>query len=160
MEELRAMLDYDPETGAFTWKVKVRAQTVVGEEAGYLNNRGYRTIMIKGVQYLSHRLAWYYVYGVEPKEYLDHVNSVRYDNRIDNLREATNTENMRNQGKKPNNTSGFKGVHWNKGSQKFCARCWTGGKRHHLGYYDTSEEAHAAYVAFAKEHHGNFAKTE
>lgn len=159
-EELRELLDYDPETGIFTWKVKVRSQTVIGEEAGGLSGKGYGRIQIKGVRYYTHRLAWYYHYGVEPKEQIDHVNGVKGDNRLSNLREATNAENNRNQGKQSNNTSGFKGVSLKKSTKKFVAECWVNGKKHFLGSYDTAELAHEAYKAFAKEHHGDFARTE
>ena len=160
MEELRAMLDYDPETGVFTWKVKVRAHTVVGKEAGTPHSEGYRHIKIKGVPYFAHRLAWYYAYGVEPKEQIDHINGIKTDNRIGNLREASNQQNNRNVGKRKNNKTGYKGVCWNKEKKKFRASCSVNGKTLYLGYYDTSEEAHASYVAFAREHHGDFAKTE
>jgi hypothetical protein len=159
VEELQEILDYCPETGLFTWKVKTGPRAVLGKEAGGPHNSGYRQIMIKGVKYLSHRLAWYYIYGVEPREYLDHKNGVRDDNRLSNLREATWAENQRNQGKRSGNKSGYKGVFWNKETKKFRTQCKVNGKKHHLGYHDTAERAHAAYVAFATKEHGAFANT-
>jgi hypothetical protein len=157
-EELRELLDYDPETGLFTWKVQTGSRALVGDVAGGLNSESYRQIMIKGVYYKAHRLAWYYHYGVEPREQIDHINGVRGDNRISNLREATHQENRRNSSKRSDNTSGYKGVYWSTASQKFRAECRVNGKKHSLGYHDTAEEAHEAYAAFTKEHHGDFAR--
>ena len=159
-EELRELLDYDPEAGKLTWKVQTSSRALAGEEAGSLESRGYRQIRIRGVRYPAHRLAWYYIYGVEPKEYLDHINGERDNNRLENLREATHAQNLRNRGKLPNNTSGFKGVHWDRRDKKFVAKCRVNGKRHHLGYHDTAEAAHEAYKAFATKEHGAFARTE
>ena len=156
-EELRELLDYDTESGVFTRKVQTSPKALVGDVAGGLNNGGYRQIRVKGVQYMAHRLAWYYIYGVDPKEQIDHINGLTDDNRIDNLREATHAENMRNQGKQVSNTSGYKGVCWNKEKKKFQAQCWANGKNHNLGLYPTPEEAHAVYVAFATKEHGAFA---
>ena len=87
-----------------------------------------------------------------------HINGLKDDNRIENLREATNAENMRNRGKQTNNTSGLKGISFHKRDKKFYAVCRVNGKLHFLGYYPTAEEAHAVYVAFATEHHGEFAR--
>jgi hypothetical protein len=160
-EELRELLDYNSETGIFTWKVQRGSRALVGKEAGCLDTvNGYRSVGIKGVLYSAHRLAWFYVYGIEPKEFLDHINGIKDDNRLSNLREATAVENQWNQGRRSSNTSGYKGVYWNREKQKFMARCQVNGKDNYLGLFPTAEAAHAAYVAFAKEHHGDFARTE
>jgi len=157
-EELRTLLDYCPENGKLTWKVKASSNTIIGKEAGYLNNQGYRQIGIKGVDYLAHRLVWLHHYGSEPSNFLDHINNVRNDNRIENLRKASNAENCRNRGKDTDNTSGYKGVSFHKQAKKFRAYCKANGKNHHLGLYDTAEAAHEAYVAFATKAHGDFAR--
>jgi hypothetical protein len=156
-EELREVLDYNNETGKFTWTSSHYRPDLMDKEAGCLNSSGYRYIRLKGVRYPAHRLAWYYIYGVEPKEQIDHINGAKDDNRISNLREATWVENMRNIGKRSNNTSGFKGVSLKKSTKKFVAQCSVNGKSQHLGFFPTAEAAHAAYVAFATKEHGDFA---
>jgi hypothetical protein len=152
------MLDYCPETGIFTRKASQLRPDLIGKEAGSLHSEGYRHIKIKGMSYYAHRLAWFYYYGVEPTNFLDHINGVKGDNRIKNLRGATNQENCRNRGKFLNNAASYKGVSWCKLTKKYHAQCQVDGKKHHLGRYPTPEEAHAAYVAFATEHHGEFAR--
>lgn len=158
-DELKEILDYDPETGIFRWK-SPRQKIKVGDVAGTLNHNGYRFIKINGKLYLEHRLAWLYVYGEWPKDMIDHVNGTRDDNRIENLREATRSENKWNQTKPITNTSGYKGACWHKASQKWDARIAINNKRKHLGLFDSPEEAYEAYCKAAKELHGEFAKYE
>lgn len=115
---LRSILDYNPETGVFVWKINRPPKGFAGEVAGRLSH-GYRQIGISQHIYMAHRLAWFYVYGTWPQGDLDHINGVTLDNRIANLRLATTVENGRNRGPQINNTSGFKGVTYNKNR-----RCW------------------------------------
>ena len=156
-EELREQLDYDPETGVFTRRVSNNRAYKIGDVAGSYDADGYRTIKIQQRSYKAHRLAWMYVYGVWPLAQIDHINGARDDNRIANLREATCSENNRNS-KKYLNKRYAKGVDVNHG--RFRARIWVRGKRIHLGYYNTEEEAHAAYVAAAEKEFGAFARAE
>jgi HNH endonuclease len=96
---LRELLRYDPESGAFFWVAKSarRANRVpVGKEAGYLGVDGRRQIRLDGKLYKAHRLVWLHVFGHWPKEQIDHINNDPSDNRLCNLREATNRENCRN----------------------------------------------------------------
>jgi hypothetical protein len=151
-ERLRELLAYDPETGAFTWRVGQRA----GKVAGSVHSKGYARIWVGGRSYRAHRLAWLYVTGAWPVAQLDHANGARDDNRFVNLREATNAENGHN--RKTNNPCGFKGVRQQK--KRWCARIGKNGRRIFLGLFATPEEAHAAYVAAATEHHGEFARAE
>jgi len=158
MEKLRKrvleLLDYDPETGVFTWKVS-RGGSPAGTAAGSLHN-GYIRIRIDGKYHRAHRLAFLVVHGFIPKE-IDHISLVRNDNRIENLREATRQENSRNTGKYSNNKSGFKGVHLQKSSGKWQAKAQAeNGKQKHLGYFPTPEAASAAYNTFARNLHGEF----
>lgn len=92
-------------------------------------------------------------------ELTDHISGDKLDNRRENLRIATNTENMRNRGQQRNNTSGFKGVYWNRKLGKWQAQITVLGQRVHLGLFATPEEAHTAYCKAAKELHGEFANT-
>lgn len=143
--ELKDSLLYDPETGLFTWKI-TSGSAICGEVAGGAGVDGYIRLGIRHKRYLAHRLAWLYMYGVWPKNEIDHVNGDRSDNRICNLREATHIENTQNIGKRPNNKSGYIGVHWHKLTSKWVAAIRTNGKQHHLGLFDTPELAYEAYL--------------
>lgn len=155
--ELKEILHYDPETGIFTRLVASSNNKMkAGQVAGGVSDKGYIRIRIRGKRYLAHRLAWLYVYGTFPTDGTDHVNGVRDDNRLCNLRPATKSQNGMNQGKQRSNTSGFKGVYWSSQHQKWRAQCVANGKKYYLGLFDAAEDASAAYQAFAVKHHGQF----
>lgn len=135
---LKKLLHYDHDTGIFTW-----TRYSNHRQAGY-NQRGYIYIQIDGKPYPAHRLAWLYMYGVWPTGMVDHINQNRRDNRITNLREASNQLNQYNVSKYTNNT-GVKGVC--KYRNRYKSRITVHGKTHHLGVFDTIEEAEQAYLA-------------
>lgn len=147
-ERLKTLLSYDAETGVFRWlKVPPRSVLAIGSIAGGIEHQGYWRIKIDGKTYKAHRLAWLYVHGKFPSAYLDHINGVKSDNRIANLREATNQENQQNIKKAfRTSTHGVLGATWNCQANKWCARIKHGTKRIHLGYFDSAEEAGAAYM--------------
>jgi len=152
-ERLKEVLDYDPCTGIFTWKNKVSRKIVVGRIAGCLDGRGYSMIRIDRKIYKSHRLAWLYMNGAFPNGQIDHINRIKTDNRICNLREASPSENQQNHPLHSDNTSGFTGVSWVKRINKWRAEIKHNGKNIHLGYHKTIEEAVAARaIAKAKYH--------
>lgn len=109
-EELHQLLDYNPETGKFFWKVNMRGKVKIGTKAGCVCKiHGYELINIKNKQYRAHRLAWLYVHGKWPNPEIDHINRVKTDNRIANLREADRSMNNLNRGtlvRKPLNMKG------------------------------------------------------
>lgn len=157
VERLRAVLHYDPETGAFTW-LQEAVRRPVGAPAGVITH-GYVKISIDGVKHYGHRLAWLYMTGAWPARLVDHKNGDTSDNRFTNLRSASNSENLWNRGATRANTSGFKGVT----ATKRLGRMWratikNGGKQRHLGYFKTKEEAADAYAKAAAELHGDFAR--
>lgn len=154
-EYLRSALDYDRYTGVFRWKTP-RPKIVVGSIAGQLKHDGYWMIKLDGRMYLAHRLAWLFIYGKWPDEYLDHINMNRSDNRIPNLREATYAQNQHNTKSRKNNTLGFKGV--TAHGRKYRASIRLGGKPTHLGLFATPQEASAAYWAAASSARGDFAR--
>lgn len=158
-EYLRSIVDYNPETGIFRWS-KVRYGTSVGKIAGTLTDEGYVQIMIDRVGYRAHRLAWLYVHGYMPGE-VDHIDQkgLKSDNRLCNLRPATSAQNKHNKGLTKRNTSGYKGVSYDKSRNKYCAAIMVNGKTTHLGRFNTAEDAHKAYCKAAHELHGNFART-
>jgi hypothetical protein len=155
-ERLRELLDYDPETGIFTWRAN-RGRARAGMVAGYLARDGYRLIEIDGHPYQAHRLAWLYVFGEWPEGYLDHRDCDRDNNAIDNLRTANRHQNAGNSRISKRNTSGYKGVSWHKRDRKWQAQIYRDGKACSLGYFDDPEEAHEAYMDAAREYWGEFA---
>ncbi len=149
-EKLRSILNYESETGIFTWKVSNSNRVKVGAVAGSPNGHGYLCIKVLNRLYRAHRLAWLYVNGSWPKLDIDHINRNRSDNRIANLREVTHKQNMQNASKRSDNTSGHPGVCWHKQKSKWQARIRHNYKRIYLGYYNTIEEANAARKAAEK----------
>lgn len=143
---LKELLNYNPETGVFTWRVSLSRSIHIGDDAGSNHSRGYRSIIIDGKYYLAHRLAWLWVYG-EWCDSVDHINGKRNDNRLDNLRAVTNKQNQENQALRANNKSGYRGVHWHKSSGKWRAQITNFGKIIGLGYFNTPEEAGRAAKA-------------
>lgn len=156
VDRLRQVLNYNPETGVFIWKIPTGKRTKVGSVAGSIRKDGYRPIKVDGHRYLAHRLAWLYQTGEWPTDVIDHINGDPSDNRIANLREASRFQNQQNQGVRKNNTSGFKGVSLSRG--RWCAEIRVHGKKKSLGSFDTPEEAHAAYCTAAEQFHGKFAR--
>jgi len=140
-KRLKELLDYDPETGIFTWKV-ISAQSIkIGDKAGCKNPTGYISINVDNKSYLAHRLAWLFVHGCFPKGGLDHEDRIRDNNWIKNLREATQSQNVINSKIQSNNTSGIKGVYYNKPTQKWAVRIGILGKRIHLSYHENKFDA-------------------
>lgn len=146
-EYLRSALNYNPDTGIFTWKVSTSNRVKVGDIAGSRRGDGYLQIMIQSRLHKAHRLAWLYVHGVWPEDQIDHINRNRIDNQISNLREVSHKQNNQNKGKAGNNTSGHTGVCWHKQKSKWQTHIKHNRKRIHLGYFATIEEAVAARKA-------------
>ncbi len=152
-ERLRELLNYDPKTGIFTWRIDRRAKARPGSLAGTITPSGYRNIWTDGYNYRAHRLAWLYVYGKWPAGQIDHINRVRSDNRIANLRIVTHAQNMENRKVQRNNTSGYTGVYPDRDGRRFSARISSNGKWLYLGHFKTAELAYAAYCKAAAELH-------
>lgn len=140
-ERLRELLHYNPNTGIFTWKVRRNQRATAGSEAGHREAKGYVSICIDGNDFKAHRLAWLYVHGCWPKNQIDHKNQAKHDNRIDNLRDATQSENLANTNLRTTNTSGFKGVHFDTRAGKWRAQICVDGKRVNLGSFESMEDA-------------------
>jgi len=146
-ERLHKLLNYNPETGVFTRKVKRNRRAKIGDVLGSKNNLGYIHIRIDRKEYLAHRLAWFYVYGYFPENYLDHINRNRADNRILNLREVSNSCNQRNTENHKTNTSGVKGVSFIKRDQAWRAKIRVDNKHINLGSYKDFDNAVCARLA-------------
>jgi len=144
-EKVKELLDYDPETGVFVWRI-ARSKKKAGMHAGAVNKEGYERIRIDRKYYLSHRLAWFYTNGLWPLSTIDHINTIRSDNRIANLRVATHAQNLQNRSG-PTSASSTKllGVSWHKASKKWIAQICLDQKKIYLGTYETQKEASEAY---------------
>jgi HNH endonuclease/AP2 domain len=154
-EQLKEAFNYDDETGIFTWKIQPSFGIKIGSIAGNTRKDNYVVIRIFNKRYLSHRLAWFYQYGYWPKE-LDHINGIKNDNRLVNLRECAQGQNQKNIGIRADNKSGYKGVIWHKQIGKWEARARLNNKPYYLGVFADIKEAAKAYQEFAKKHHGEF----
>jgi hypothetical protein len=156
-ERLREVLSYDPETGEFRWIIAPSSYRVqVGQIAGGLS-RGYRLIRIDGTKYRANRLAFLFMTGMFPDHDVDHADRNPSNDAWSNLREATKSENRANSKRPSTNTSGYKGVYWRKARRKWTAIVQFNRRRVCVGSFNTPEAAHAAYVAAAIKHCGEFA---
>ncbi len=155
-DRLLSLVRYNPETGKFFWIGHRRGVAGENTEAGCMNGYGYWQVKVDMSLYIGHRLAWFYMHGTWPSRGLDHINGVKTDNRIANLREATPRENNINI--KTSSRSGFRGVYWKPLHKKYEARLRTTERRIHLGHFVDPVAAAKAYDAAARKHHGEFAK--
>jgi hypothetical protein len=152
---LKSIMSYDPETGVMIW-VSVKRKMFIGKPVGAKMGDGYLSTRVLGKSYLLHRLAWFYMHGYFPKS-IDHINGIRTDNRLCNLRVASNDENVMNQPLKSNNTSGFKGVSWHSIMGKWLAYITYKGVRMRLGYFSDINEAARVVTEARTRLHGEFA---
>lgn len=157
-EQLREWHDYDPITGIFTRR-KITPGFTVGKKSGSLRPDGYLQIKMGGRHYLAHRLAWLHVTGHWPKHEIDHINGIKNDNRFANFRDIPHVYNGRNRRLQKNNTSGRKGVTWNKKLQKWEVAIGLNFSNIYLGIFDDIDVAHAAYCRASKVIHGEFGRT-
>lgn len=160
-ERVRELLKYDPETGVFVWRKMRRGSAKAGNVAGYARanrNKKYWIIRVDGPNYSAHRLAWLYMTGLFPDDQVDHIDGNSLNNAWSNLRLARSVENSRNRKMDGRNTSGLKGAYWRKRERRWAAHIRVDYRLLWLGYFDTAEEAHAAYVAAAQRHFGEFAR--
>ena len=153
-ERVRELIDYDPDTGVFTRKLRRRGPLKPDKVAGSMNPRGYIYITINSTRFIAHRLAWLVIHGEWPLNEIDHINGVASDNRIANLRLATRTQNSQNRRLHSNNSSGSRGCF--RSGKKWVAQICINKKGYHLGSFDCIKAASAAYQAAARMTHGEF----
>ena len=147
LDLLRKTLSYDSSTGLFT-----RLRHGAGKVAGTVDSHGYIQISIGGKTYRAHRLVWLYVHGVFPQNDLDHINGVRHDNRLSNLRDVTRSVNLQNKRVQSNSVTGVKGI--SPSGRGFVARIKAPNQpQMYLGKFKTADEAQAAYVKASQELH-------
>lgn len=138
------VLEYCKENGVLRWKEK-RGRVNIGDIAGCVKNDGYRWLRVGQKTYSAHRIAWFLSFGDWPKNEIDHINGDKDDNRISNLRDVDKSTNMQNC-RKPNtiNSLGILGV--SRRGSRFRATIRHGGKSIHIGYFNTADAAHHAYI--------------
>jgi hypothetical protein len=155
-ERVRDLLSYDPETGWFRWRANRTRGVKAGDRAGSVVSNGYRRLSIDGVVDREHRIAWLVTHGEWPNGQIDHINGVKDDNRIANLREATAAQNRLNTGAQCRNTSGYRGVTFHKALGKWQAQIIIKGRMRYLGLFTDPKIAAHAYDKVARELHGTF----
>lgn len=163
-EVLRQLLRYDPETGKLFWLPRSRSMFSsdrsqktwntrnAGKEAGLSDPASYMRVTIFGKTYLAHRICWALHHGKWPENHIDHINGVKHDNRIVNLRDCTNSENSKNSKLPANNTSGVCGVTWDARHGYWKAQGKSLGVNYNLGSFATKSEAIEARAAFNSAH--------
>ena len=142
---LKSVLNYNPDSGVFTRKKRTSNSVAIGDVAGGVNSIGYVTISLLNKRFSAHRLAWMYMNGSMPNGEIDHINRVRDDNRICNLRDVTSKQNSRNTGLSNRNTSGYKGVSYDKKRELWTATMSINGKSTYLGASTSPEGAAEKY---------------
>lgn len=152
IERLKELIEY--RNGRLLWKVN-RGSAKIGDAVGSPDKDGYIKVRIDGKMYRAGRLTWFYHHGIWPENLIDHINGIRNDDSIENLREATYQENMFNR-KSCGKYSPYKGVSWHKRDKKWQASYQLNGRRIFIGSYNTEQEAREAYQKVTKSLHKEF----
>ena len=150
-------LSYNPETGLVSWK-SGPASYRAGSIAGNLRPDGYIDIRVDGRLIRAHRIAWFLHHGRWPIHQIDHMNGIRNDNRIENLRECTPRQNSQNSIKRTRSngasyTSSLVGVSWSNRRNRWIAQMRINGPNTYLGSYKSEQEAYQAYLDAKIKHH-------
>jgi len=155
IEIAKTLVDYDSVSGSFTWRVNRQGSAKAGDIAGYVRADGYIRIKIKQHGIWAHRLAWAFTHGEMPSGSIDHINGNTSDNRIENLRNVdarTNSENER-KGRRRKLKGSLLGAHWSETWKRWKSSITCSGVAKHIGWFDTEQEAHAAYVTAKRQLH-------
>jgi hypothetical protein len=145
------------ENGNLFWKIKKSKKTVIGTKAGTKTAKldDYKRVRMDKKDYLLHRIVFLYHFGYLPK-YVDHIDGIKTNNLIENLRECDQSENMCNVKKLTTNSSGIKGVSWRKDTSKWRARVRFRNKEFFIGYFDDLQTAENSARLFREELHKEF----
>jgi hypothetical protein len=160
---LKELFDYSPETGELTWRRRSDPALAfwnnrfAGKRAGSQMQGGHREVFINAVRHREHRVIWAWMTGKWPLGEIDHKNRIRHDNRWENLRDVSTAQNAWNKWVPEKNSSGRKGVCWERFTQKWKAEIRVDGRCYTLGRFPSVELAAAAYAEAAALLHGNYA---
>ncbi len=150
---LKERVNYCLETGIFTWLTTEGPRARIGATLGSLNTWGYLQCHLDKRRYLLHRLAWLYVHGVLPSHQIDHINHIKTDNRMANLRDVVQSVNQHNLRKRVDNSTGVTGVYWDKHSQKWAAKICVAARLLNLGRFVDKDDAIAARLQAERKYH-------
>lgn len=156
VDTLRERFLYDAATGIITRRTN-SSHGPIGSLAGWSDKHGYRNLSVNGKCFKAHRVAWAIHYGEHPVNVIDHINGIVDDNRIQNLRETTQSNNCKNQKLRITNSYGLKGLE-RKANGDWIATICSDGVRYYLGTFKTKEEGYAAYCGAARILHKNYAR--
>lgn len=160
IDAMKAILDYDPDSGKIAWKNDMnRGRIPAGTEVGSVYPDGYKRLNINGKMHMAHRLGYALGTGQVPTDIVDHGDNDRSNNSLANLRIASALQNAHNTSISKRNTTGVKGVYFDKYHQKYRARVMVGGTQHHLGLFKDLEEAKAAQDEARTRLHGEYANS-
>lgn len=161
VSRLRHVLDYEPDTGVFRWRVTgsgiSRAGAVAGAESNSGGGKRYIKIRVDGKLYFAHRLAWLWTHGAWPDSQIDHIDGDGLNNSMRNLRKSNQTQNLGNTSKRSLSKERYKGI--TRRGRSWVAQIRCNGVSAYLGMFSTPEAAAAAYDASALERFGEFART-
>lgn len=143
--------------GSLFWKISPKPGILPGDRAGGEVKKGYRKVRVNGTKEFEHRVIFMMHHGWLPT-YLDHIDGNPRNNRVENLRPASLSMNAANRKIQENNTSGYRGVHYEKKTGKFIVQIGSRKNKSYIGSYDTAEMASAAYEVAAKERYGDFVR--
>lgn len=153
-ERVRELFDYNPSDGVLKWKqlASGRKKSLI---AGTKHPKGYLSTNVDGRLHKNHRLIWLFMYGSLPENQIDHINGNNSDNRIENLRNATDKINRENRrcAQKNNKSTGLLGAYWSNSSKCYRAQIKVNGKQYHVGLFETAIDAHNAYVIAKRQLH-------
>lgn len=157
-QRLLELFHYDHETGNLVRKIgRSGPKARRGDIAGRITDKGYVRVYVDGSPYSAHRLIWIMHHGVGVEE-IDHINGIKSDNRIENLRSVTRSQNRMNVGAYSSSKSGVRGVSWSKANNRWKAQIQKDGRKIGIGYFLTVEEAKIAYDEAASKYHGEYAR--
>jgi hypothetical protein len=148
---LRAMFDCDPSVGVLVRRFTL-GKGIAGKSSTLTDKDGYLIVGVCRKIYRAHRVVWMYFHGSWPNGDIDHINRIKTDNRLSNLRVVTHRENRQNQGPCRNNKSGMRGVYRHY-SGKWVAEIYGLGEKHYLGIFDEIADAQRAYASAASFFH-------
>lgn len=154
-ERLRALVAYDPTSGVFTWRVDMRGGKKAGSVAGHVGREERKSLRIDGKLYSANRLAWLYMTGAWPAGVVDHRDLNPSNDAWSNLRDVSRSVNQENRAKaqRNNQSSGLLGVTFDRRRGKFIAQIKAPTRRKFIGYFESAEAAHQAYLAEKRVHH-------
>ncbi len=155
IDAIRSCISYNAETGEFIRLVSAGGSMAGSVIKSKVSKNGYVYVAVLGIKILAHRVAWALAHGEWPPHDIDHIDGVRSNNRLSNLRPATRGENMQNErrARASNKSCGLLGVSWSKAANRWSAGIKVGGKKKHLGLFDCPNQAHEAYIEAKRELH-------